>query len=739
MDVDTWSALLSVSRAGLRGVAHRELVRGALEQLRHVTACDVAVFYAVSKADGALVLCEQLRRDGSVEALSAHHPHVAQAADSAGRELCENRSEEPGGTRFDLAVAVRSANRTYGVLVISGREATAPSHGGFLRELADVLALALRAERRRVAAEMLFKRSRYVFDHNPNPMMIIDAETLRFIDVNQTAVDVYGYTRAQWLTMTLYDLRPTERTAEVQAKDESLGSAGPTTIDTFHWRADGSRLDAHLTSITVEREGGKVHIVTIQDVTAHNDALARALKSEVNLAYDALHDRLTGLPNRSLLNDRLMEAVVRAGRQNRMAAVLFIDVDGFKNVNDTMGHSAGDLLLKALADRLRSNTRQVDCVARMGGDEFVAVLGDVARAETAERIARHLVAVMAKPIQFGEEEIVATCSIGIALFPADGEDAETLIRNADAAMYQAKRDGRSRVCFYTPAIRHAAEQQLRLDDRLRRALETGGFRLDYQPIYASNGTLCASEALIRWPQPDGTVVQPDGFIPFAEESGLIVPIGAWVLRTACSRNAAWSRAARPLRVAVNVSAKQLADPGFARTVRDALADSGMSPKLLELELTETAMWANVARTAAVVRELRDLGIRFAIDDFGTGYNSLATLRSFVVDTLKLDMCFVSDIATSVVDQAIAAAVIDAAHRLGATVIAEGVETADQRAALAALGCDAVQGYLFGRPISAASFRDLLRPISLVSGGDQQATVHAAVPRRVRHAIATPRG
>ncbi|HEV2741464.1 MAG TPA: EAL domain-containing protein, partial [Candidatus Elarobacter sp.] len=435
-------------------------------------------------------------------------------------------------------------------------------------------------------------------------------------------------------------------------------------------------------------------------------------------------------------NDSLMATVVRAGEQKRMVAVLFIDVDGFKNVNDTMGHSAGDVLLKALANRLRSNTRQTDCVARMGGDEFVAVLDDVGGAERAEQVARHLAAATAKPIRFGEEEIVLTCSIGIALFPADGDDAETLIRNADAAMYQAKRNGRAQACFFTPAMHHAAERLLRLDGRLRKALGSGGFRLDYQPIYELNGTLCASEALIRWPQPDGTVVQPDDFVPYAEESGLIVAIGAWALRTACFRNAAWSRAARPLRVTVNVSAKQLADPDFARTVRGALGDSGMSPELLELELTETAMCANVERTAAVVRELRELGIRFAVDDFGTGYNSLTTLRSFVVDTLKLDMCFVADIATSPVDQAIAAAVIGAAHRLGATVTAEGVETAGQRATLTALECDAAQGFLFGRPMPAESFRELLHGGSWASGGERLATARVAVPRLARLAAST---
>jgi diguanylate cyclase (GGDEF)-like protein/PAS domain S-box-containing protein len=730
MDVDTRSALLSVSRAGLNGAPHDALVHGALVQLQVATSCEVAVFYAASEGDGALTTSELLPGERSVEALPALHPHIMRAADTADAQPCEIRTDDHAATRWHVAAAVRSGGKTYGVLAaaFAGMRA-ATAHRAFLCELADVLALSLRADRRRVAAETLFERSRYVFDHNPNAMMVLDAVTMRFIDVNQTAIDAYGYSRAQWLAMTPDDLRPAERTGDVHAKTDVLAANGPTAVDTVHRRADGSRLDVHLTSIAVERDGGRVRMITVQDVTARNDALARAQQNEACLAYDVRHDRLTGLPNRALLNDSLTAALTRAREGAGMVAVLLLDVDGFKNVNDTMGHSAGDVLLKALAERLRANARHVDCIARMGGDEFIAVLGDVASADGAAEIARHLARVTAEPIRFGDDEIVVTCSIGIALFPADGTDADTLIRNADAAMYQAKRDGRAQCCFFAPAMHHAAEQRLRLDGRLRNALQTGGFRLDYQPIYALDGALFASEALLRWPQPDGRELQPGEFVPYAEESALIVAIGSWVLRTACFRNAAWNRVAPRLRVAVNVSAKQLANPDFVGTVREALGDSGMRPELLELELTETAVCANVERTAAIVRELRELGVRFAVDDFGTGYNSLTTLRSFAVDTLKLDMSFVADIVTSPVDQAIAAAVIGAAHRLGATVTAEGVETPEQRATLAGLGCDAAQGYLFGRPMSAKSFRELLRPPPHTSGDEFVMAPGGTLPRR----------
>ncbi|HZX68215.1 MAG TPA: GGDEF domain-containing phosphodiesterase, partial [Candidatus Elarobacter sp.] len=305
-------------------------------------------------------------------------------------------------------------------------------------------------------------------------------------------------------------------------------------------------------------------------------------------------------------------------------------------------------------------------------------------------------------------DVVATCCIGIAMFPQDGADAETLIRNADTAMYRAKRDGRATVRFFTPEMHDEAAHRMHLEEQLRKALHEGTFTLAYQPIYELGGVLKGGEALIRWPRADGSVVQPNDFIPYAEESGLIVPIGAWVLRTACAQNAAWNRTGRPLQVSVNVSGKQIADPHFVRTVRSALLESGLSPELLEIELTETVMSANVERNAAVVRELRSIGVCIAIDDFGTGYNSLATLRSYEIDTLKLDMCFVTDIVENAVDRAIAAAVITAAHSLGARVVAEGIETPGQLAALGALHCDCGQGYLFSKPVAAERFTTIVR-------------------------------
>jgi diguanylate cyclase (GGDEF)-like protein/PAS domain S-box-containing protein len=721
MSVEATSALLKVSQAALRGVAWSDLVHEALEELRHLTFSDVAAFYDASSTDGRLTLYDLARRKDGAEALPDGDPFLARIAlegEGDPFESCVTTGDE---TRRDVAIAVRTGADTYGALTIgSKRSEFAASDRRLLRELAEVLSIARRAGRRNDAAELLFKRSRAVFDHNPNAKMIVDVTTNRFVDVNHTAIEMYGYTREQFLAMTTSDLRAPEDVEPPGATPDARRRQTATTIDTIHRRADGSRLDAHVTSISIERENDRIYIMNVQDMTERNDALARALQSEAQLAHDALHDRLTGLPNRSLLNERLTAAIAQARETGRMTAVLFIDVDQFKHVNDSMGHATGDVLLKVIAERLRSTTRQSDCIARMGGDEFIAVFGDLAEVDHLSQIVRHLERVTAEPIRVPGGEITVTCSIGVALFPRDGDDAETLIRNADTAMYQAKRDGRATTCFFSAEMQHAADQRLRLEGQLREALEAEAFTLAYQPVYAMNGRLLSCEALIRWPRADGTVTEPKAFIPCADVSGLIVPIGAWVLRSACLQSAAWGRESRAIRVSVNVSAKQLADPHFVWTVQRALYDSGLAPHLLELELTETGITANAERAALVVQELHALGVRIAVDDFGIGYNALAALHSNVVDTLKLDGCFVAGIANSPVDQAIAAAAITAAHRLGAKVVAEAVETAEQRAMLAGLRCDAIQGYLLARPMPAEQFGELLRAGSRARDGVQPA-------------------
>jgi len=459
MNLEAALALLTISRAALRGVAWDEFVHDALKHLCDVTSCDVAAFYDAPAANGPLALHDAVHREGALEALPPSDPYLVRTAGDGDAGSCEMRVTAGGENRHDVAAAVRTGANRYGVLSIgSKRTAAATSDRTFLRELAEILSIARRAERRHHAADLLFKRSRTVFEQNPNAKMLVDVETNRFIDVNLTAIKWYGYTREQFLAMKTSDLLAPE---DVERADATSGTArheATTTVDLKHRRADGSRLDAHVTSISIAREDDKVYLMNIQDMTERNDALARALQSEAQLAHDALHDRLTGLPNRTLLYERLTAAIARARETNRAAAVLFIDVDQFKHVNDTMGHAAGDMLLRAIGERLRSATRQTDCVARMGGDEFIAVFGEIAEVRQFAEVVRHLERVTAEPIRVPGGEITVTCSIGVAVFPQDGHDAETLILNADTAMYQAKRDGRATTCFFNPTMRHSGHR-----------------------------------------------------------------------------------------------------------------------------------------------------------------------------------------------------------------------------------------------------------------------------------------
>ena len=453
---------------------------------------------------------------------------------------------------------------------------------------------------------------------------------------------------------------------------------------------DGIVLETHWTPVYAD---GRV-----TDVIAVATDITERRRAEVALEHQALHDALTGLPNRVMLNQRLLEALASAERTGAPVALALIDLDRFKDVNDALGHDVGDILLQHVATRLSSVLRDGDLIARIGGDEFAVLLPGTSES-TAGEIAQRLLAALSPAYVIKGRRLDVGGSLGLAVSPLHGLDPATLLRKADVAMYAAKR-GRGGYRLYDEALD-------RLEAQLRAALRDKAFTLVYQPIYDLEGTLKGSEALIRLPRSDGTVVQPNDFIPCAEETGLIVPIGAWVLRSACTQNAAWNRIEPQLAVSVNVSTKQLVEQDFVRSVQLALRESGLAPELLQLELTETAMSANIEHNAAVVKELRALGVKIAIDDFGTGYNSLATLRSYEVDTLKLDMCFVTDIAENPVDRAIAAAVITAAHALNAQVVAEGIETAAQLAALVALRSDYGQGYLFSKPLSVAGLEQLL--------------------------------
>jgi diguanylate cyclase (GGDEF)-like protein len=433
-------------------------------------------------------------------------------------------------------------------------------------------------------------------------------------------------------------------------------------------------------------------------------------KADERIEYLASHDSLTHLPNREMFNELLRHAIDAAGRYRRQFAVLFIDLDRFKIINDSLGHDAGDMLLVETAGRLRRSLRASDVVARLGGDEFVVILEEAAERHDVERVAGELLSALSQPMQLSGHECHTTASIGIAMYPSDGADMQTLTKNADMAMYLAKEDGKNGFRFFTREIKAQSIERLTLEAALRRALERDQFSLHYQPkVDMASGQITGVEALLRWTHPDLGMVSPAQFIPLAEEIGLIVPIGRWVLKEACAQNMAWQRRGlRPVTMAVNLSPRQFADPHLLHDVDEALLASGMSPVLLQLEVTESMVMRNVSRAIKVLDAIQSRGIRLAIDDFGTGYSSMSLMKQFPIDTIKIDRSFVRDLPDDSEDRAIAQAIISMGKALGMTIIAEGVETVEQEAFLRDHSCDEMQGFLFSKPLPPREMADLLR-------------------------------
>ncbi|HYC02880.1 MAG TPA: EAL domain-containing protein [Azospirillaceae bacterium] len=430
-------------------------------------------------------------------------------------------------------------------------------------------------------------------------------------------------------------------------------------------------------------------------VSRFNEMLAKLHFSQLELRRLATRDTLTDLPNRGLVTERLSHALVRAKRNGNRVAVLFMDLDRFKHINDSLGHSTGDLLLRGVADRLRATVRAEDTVGRLGGDEFLVIAEHVPDATEAMRVAERLQQALARAFTLEGNQVHAGCSIGIALYPEDGADPETLLRHADVAMYAAKGSGSGTFRFFSQEMTDRAVRRLRTEASLREAVEHREFELFYQPkVDARTGRVRGVEALLRWRLGD-RYVPPMDFIGLAEETGLIVPIGEWVLREACRTAAAWGRRFGPLTMAVNVSARQLSDPFFPVRVAEILEETSLAPERLILELTETALMRDMEANARVLDTLRGTGVGIAIDDFGTGYSSLAYLRQLPVTILKVDRSFVSEIPE---DTAIAATVIALADKLGLLTVAEGVETEEQRRWLAEEGCAMIQGFLISRPL-----------------------------------------
>jgi diguanylate cyclase (GGDEF)-like protein/PAS domain S-box-containing protein len=465
-------------------------------------------------------------------------------------------------------------------------------------------------------------------------------------------------------------------------------------------RRDGFETAIEDSASPIHDRGGQVigAVMVFHDVSA-----AQALSLQA--AHLAQHDFLTDLPNRRLLNDRLTQAITLARRNAHRLAVLFLDLDRFKHVNDSLGHVIGDALLQSVAGRLVNSVRSSDTVSRQGGDEFVVLLSEIEHAEDAAASAQKLIAAVATPYDVAHHQLHVTVTIGISTYPDDGRDAETLIKCADTAMYHAKDSGRNTYQFFERDMHARAVERQRIEAGLHRALDRREFVLHYQPkIDLETGAMTGAEALIRWMHPDRGLIWPTQFVPIAEDCGLIVPIGRWVLNEACRQARAWiDEGRRPMAVAVNISAVEFRDPRFLKNVRAALDDSGLEARHLELEVTESSLMQHAESTALTLQALKEMGVQVAIDDFGTGYSSLSYLRQFPINVLKIDQSFVHEISADPVGTSIVSAVISMGKSLGHRVIAEGVETGAQLAFLQTQRCGEGQGYYFSRPLVADQF------------------------------------
>jgi diguanylate cyclase (GGDEF)-like protein/PAS domain S-box-containing protein len=514
----------------------------------------------------------------------------------------------------------------------------------------------------------------------------------RFIDVNARAEQMTGMNRDQLCALTLMEMIPSARKSGMfQLLVDASEDGG---VHEREWEnTTQPRYPRWMQKQVVSVEGGIVAIV--RDITERKLAEERML----HLAH---HDTLTGLPNRIRITERLNQMVDGARNSAGSVMVAFIDLDGFKLVNDGLGHNAGDELLKVVAERMAGCVRPGDTVGRFGGDEFVLMLdASVAgNGGDATSVIERVRQAVLQSICVAGQDVQVSCSIGVAVHPHDGDNAETLLMHADAAMYRAKDLGKNNYQFYTRDMNVNIEEKLRLMEGLRTAFDQQQFRLLYQPkVELRSGRIFGCEALVRWEDPARGVIGPDRFIPLAEESGMIVALGEWVLRTACFQNQAWQDAGlAPLRISVNVSPRQFEEQGLVDRVARALADSGMDARWLELEVTEGVIMRDLAQAVAKMGQLRAMGVFLSIDDFGTGYSSLSALKSFPISTLKIDKSFVRDLGRSDGDEAIATSIIGLAHRLKLRVIAEGVETEQQRSFLSDNGCDELQGYLISRPL-----------------------------------------
>ncbi|QGM98126.1 EAL domain-containing protein [Methylocystis parvus] len=525
-----------------------------------------------------------------------------------------------------------------------------------------------------------------LLENNPVPMWVVDAKTLQFLCVNDAAVDHYGYSKERFLSMSLMEICGARQCADLPNRFSSANQIAFEPKTCQFRKADGAFVDATLYARACPFDGVDAVMVASVDVT-------EARRAEQRIEYLAHHDLLTGLPNRASFTERLRASIADARAKNGNFALIFVDLDGFKDVNDVFGHQCGDALLGEVAGNFRK-VAQDAFVARVGGDEFMILLTEGAQPEAAAELCERLLELAETPLRIRGNQIHVGVSIGAALFPDDGTDEEKLLANADAALYRAKGDGRGRIHFFDADLDAQLQERQLLKHDLAHALEQGEFQLHYQPQAALDGRIVGFEALLRWSHPSRGMVSPAVFVPLAEESGHIVAIGGWALEQACREATNW----RPdIRVSVNLSPIQFQTTNVQQLVHQVLFDTGLAPSRLELEITEGVLINDHSRTLATLRALKALGVRVSMDDFGTGYSSLSYLQSFPFDRIKIDRSFVMNLEKILHSAVIVRTIIGLGRGLGIPVTAEGVETEAQQEFLKAEGCSELQGYLIGRP------------------------------------------